>query len=102
VPVEIGRCGSDGDAVPHSDDVAEQAPVAVHAVSHRLRQEAYSSAPREERLGPQRGRPPLTLTTEEHLGRVDLDEADALAVAKHNGVAVTYVVDSVDRRGSSG
>jgi hypothetical protein len=105
VPVEVGRGRTDGneadihvDAVANADDVAQQPPVVVDPVGCRLGEEPHPCAARQQRLRPQRRRPAVTLAAEEDLGRVDLDEADALAVAKDNGVAVADAVDAVDGR----
>jgi hypothetical protein len=105
VPVEVGRGRADGneadihvDAVPNADDVAQQPPVLVDAVSCRLGKEPYTCAARKQRLRPQRRRPAVTLAAEVDLGRVDLDETDALAIAKDDGVAVADVIDPVDGR----
>jgi hypothetical protein len=43
-------------------------------------------------------RPAVALATEEDLGRVDLNESDALAVAEGDCVAIAQMVDAVDGR----
>jgi hypothetical protein len=105
VPVEVRSGRSDGneadihvDAVPNADDIAEQSPVLVDAVGCRLGEEPYTGAARKQRLRPQRRRPAVALPAEENLGRVDLDQTDALAIAKDDGVAVADVIDAVERR----
>jgi hypothetical protein len=40
----------------------------------------------------------VALTAEEDFGRVDLDEANALAVAEHDGIAIAYIVNAVNGR----
>jgi hypothetical protein len=92
VPVEVGGGGTDGDeadvhvdAVADADDVAQQPPVLIDAIGHRLGQQPHPCAGQKQRLRPRRSSSVVALRAEEDLRCVDLDEADALAVSKDDG-----------------
>jgi hypothetical protein len=75
-----------------------QAPVLVNGVGRRFHEQPYTGAGWEQPLR-RRGRlRPVALRPEVDLGRVDLDEADALPVAERNRVPISDVVDHVDAR----
>jgi hypothetical protein len=102
--VEV-RCGSakgdqthvDVDVPLHAHDVAKQPPVVVDAVGRGLCYQSHLSARRKQSLRRRRRLRPVALSSEVHLGRVDLDEADLLAVSKDDRVAVRHMVDAVRR-----
>jgi hypothetical protein len=74
-----------------ADDVAKQPPVLIHAVGRWFREQAHASAGRQQALRHGRCLPGVALGAEVHLGSVDLDEPDSLAVSEGNRVAVSLL-----------
>jgi hypothetical protein len=108
--VEVGRRGSDRheadvdvDSVARANDVAKEPAILVDAVSRGLGRQPDPSGVRHEPFRRGRRLMPEALGLEVHLGRVDLDEADVLAVGELDRVAVDDPSDPVrrERRRSS-
>ena len=102
--VEVGRGCADSDesdvdihAVARANDVAEEPSVPIDAIGRRLSHKAYARPRRQQRLRRRRRLRPVAVRPEEDLGRVDLHEADALAVAEDDRIAVCHMVDAVHR-----
>jgi hypothetical protein len=88
----------DVQSVEHTNDVAEQATEVVNTVAGSANRLTTRSG-REKSLGACRCLAPVALDAEVHLGGVDLDEADALAVAKRDGAPFDHPIHAVHRRG---
>jgi hypothetical protein len=102
--VEVRGCSAERDkaqvhvaVVTGADDVAQQPPVLVDVVGGGLGDEDDACARREKTRRDRGCLSAVALGSGVHLGRVDLDEADLLAIAEPDRVSIDHMVDPVGR-----